>query len=364
MKTALATKELGLRLTVASVGEAAYRATLRCVPWVYRYNLAAEGFGLILKESLQLSETPRVKSAAGFSMIDLDMVPDIREVLNHDSGTRFNAVQDRLGNNVVAIPSEALFTLSEASKVPLGRLRTVGLQCTSETKDTFDDFLHVPIAMKAVIGANGRTGNAEVNAESLAVRSKDDVRKAYNDVEVEPSLAINKVSRSCFSTDRILSIVWKSKENLCSTTGGGQANNAFVPVDLESVRVVPGRTEKRLWTRDPLPSLSTCDCGLHCLSSLLSCLNMQVGHEGWQDSLAISVCQTMKRISIAIVLLPAYIADRVERLGELLHRFMQGFLLFRRSLEQDSNCSIHTWIITYTSEILQIRKGGKRRFLR
>ena len=94
---------------------------------VYEYDLTPESLGLVLKEALELSEAPRVKSAAGLPMIDLYPVPNVRKVFKHDGSACIHIPDNRTGDDVVAIPSEALFTPSEASEMPFGRLRAFGL---------------------------------------------------------------------------------------------------------------------------------------------------------------------------------------------------------------------------------------------
>jgi hypothetical protein len=106
-----------------------------------------------------------MQPSAGFPVIDLNPVPDIREVLKHDSSTCIHILDNRGGDNVVAIPSESLLTTSKASKMSLGTLRTVGLQCTPKTKYFIHNFLHVPVAMKAVVGTHGRTSHSQVHAD-------------------------------------------------------------------------------------------------------------------------------------------------------------------------------------------------------
>ena len=134
MKTALATKEIGLRPAIAPVGVAAPVTSLRGMPGVNGDDLAAKSFSFILQEFLELGEAPGVKPSFSLSPGCLHSLPDVSEVFYNDSCAWLNAVEDRGGQNVVAIPSEALLTPSEASKVPSGRLRPIGLQSTSEAK--------------------------------------------------------------------------------------------------------------------------------------------------------------------------------------------------------------------------------------
>ena len=165
MKTTLTAQELGLRPAIPPTGETASGAPLTGLTGVDEYDLTSSGFRFVLQETPELQERPRVQSSAGFPVVDLNPVPDVREVLKHDSRTCINILDNRGGGNVVTIPSESLFTTSEASKMPLGALRTVGLQCTPKTKYFIHNFLHVPVAMKAVVGTHGRTSHSQVHAD-------------------------------------------------------------------------------------------------------------------------------------------------------------------------------------------------------
>lgn len=353
LEPTLTAEELGLRTTVASVGKPAYGASLARVPGVNGDHLAAERLGLVFQEALELGEAPRVKPAFGFAAPGFDTASNVGEVLNHDSRAGFNAFEDRGRENVVAIPSETLFASSEASKVPFGALRTVGLQGTFEAEGTLDDFLHVSVAMKAVVRGHGRPGNSEVNPDSLAVAGERNLGQLHNNVEIETALTEQKVSRSRRTAHHILGIVGEIKRNLYSALRGRQVHDSPLPIQSEGMQVVSRWAKQGLWASRSQPLLLSGDSGLHRFGSLLSGLNVKVGNKTRQGSFTITVSQEMKGVGIAVVLFPSRAADAIERLGELLHRFMQNFRLFLRRLEGYANRSIHSWIIPYGDYNLQ-----------
>ena len=359
MKTALATEELGLGLTVAPVGVAAPVTSLRGVPGVYGDDLAASGLRLVLKEFSKLSEAPRMKSAAGFPMIDLNLVPNVSEVLQHDSRTGLNAIKDRGRQNVVAIPSEALFTPSEASKMPFGRLRTFGLQVTSEAKYLFDNFLHMLITMKTIVGANGWSDNSQVYTDSLTIGNKFNIGQSNYSVKIESPFAIDKVGGSRRATHSILGILRKPERNLDSTINRSQVHDTLSPIQREGVQVITRGAKHRLGASCSQSLLLSGNRRLYRFGSFLSGLNMQVRYEIRQSILTITVRQAMKSIGVAVMLFPSNTADSIERLGELLHCFMQCISLFLRRLEQYTNRSIHNDIIPYTNQILQCKEVGQ-----
>jgi len=345
VKTTLATKELGLRPAIPPIGETASGTPLAGLTGVDKYNLTPSGFRFVLQETPELQERPRVQSSAGFPMIDLNPVPDVREVLKHDSGTCINILDNRGGDNVVAIPSESLFTTSEASKMPLGTLRTVGLQITSEAKYAFNNFLHVTAAMKPIVRTHGRSSYSQVHADCFPVSNKFNIRENDNDVKVKLILAEYQVSGSSRATDCILGILENIEGNFHPAFGSREIHNARIPVKHVRVKVVARRATQRL--RAPyLQSLLLCGNGrLNRFGSFLSGLNMQVGNKIRQSILTMTVGKVVKRVVITIVLLPTSAADGIERLRKLSHRFMQNIGLFYRWLEKYPYRSIHTDVI-------------------
>lgn len=354
MKTALTTQELGLRLSVAPVGVATPIASLRGMSGVNRDNLTAERLGLVFKETLELGETPRMESAIGFPMPSLNPATDVSEVFNHDSRAGLNAPKYRSGQHVVAIPSETLFTSSEASKMPFGTLRTIGLQVTSEAKDSFDNFLLVSIPVKTVIRTNSRAGNSEINPNSLTIGNKFDVGQIDNDMKEELTPAVDKIGCSCFRTHCVDSVGREIKAHLHSTTGSRHTNYCFAPVYLKGMKIVSRRTYLRLGTTNPLTLLGKSQNGFNGFRGSVYRLDMQIRNQVRQGVLAITIGEFLQSIGVACFLLIAYLADCVERLGKLADCFAQRLRLLIRWSKFNSDRSIHGFILPHSQEILQI----------
>jgi len=355
VKTAFATEERGLGLTVAPVGIAAPVAPLRGVPGVYGDDLAADSLRLVLKEAFELGEAPGVEPAFGFPARGFDTAPDVSEVFHDDSCTRLNTAKHRGRQHVVAIPSEALFTPSEASKVPSGRLSTFGLQSTSEAEYSLDDFFHMPVAVETVVRSDGRPGNPQVDADGLAVGSERNIGQADDDMQVEAPFAINKVSSSRRITYRIFSIFRKAKRYLRSTARSRQADNPLIPIYFEGMQIVPGRTDYRLGTTCFASLLQPGDCRPHGFTGFMYGLNMQVRDESGQSILATAVNKPLECVGIASSLLPTFTTDSIEHLGKLINRLTQCFSLVITWLKPYSYRSIHAGNIPHIVEILQIR---------
>ena len=359
MKITLTAEKLGLRPAVASVDVAASRASLAGLAWVNHYHLASESISLVLNKALELGKAPGMQSATGFPMIDLDTIPDVREVFKHDCSSRCNTPDNRTGDNVVTIPSEALFTPSEVSKMPAGTLRTFGLQATSEAKDTFNNFLHMLVTMKTVVGTHGWSGHSQVHTDCFPIGNKFNIGQSDNNMKVKSILVVKQVSRSGRITNRILGILGEVKSNLCSTLRSSEIHYTFLPIQSKGVQIVAWRAEHRLWATCLTSLLLSGNCRLHGFSSLLSGLNMQVGNKVGQGILTDTVGQAVKGIRIAIMLFPSSTADSIKRLGELSHRFIQRLSLFFRRFKKYANCFIHINIIPYNTKILQYEEVGQ-----
>ena len=248
---------------------------------------------------------------------------------------------------MVAIPSESLFTTSEASKVSLGTLRTVGLQITPEAKNTFNNFLHVTAAMKPIVRTHGRSGYSQVHADCFPVGNKFNIRENNNDMKIKLILTEHQVSGRSRITNRIPGILGNIEGNLHPAPGCREIHNARFPIQNKSVQVVTRRGTQRLRAPSFRPCLFSGNCRLNRFASFLSGLDMQVGNKVRQSILTMTVGKTVKRVGITVMLFPTSTADGIERLSKLLHRFMQNIVLFYHWLEKYPYRSIHTNIIPY-----------------
>jgi hypothetical protein len=360
LKTTFTTFEKGLRGTVATVDETALIAPLACVARIDSNNLAADVLSLVFKKLPELSEAPGVKTPACLSVSDLNTLPNVSKVLNDDSCTRLDTVKDRTGDNVVAIPSEALFTSSEASKVSLGTLRTVGLQGTFKAKSTVDNFFPVAFSVKTIIGTNRRMSNSQINTDSLSIRSKPNIRQADNDVKVELPLSVNEVGGRSGTSDSIFGVFRNRETDFKSSLSRSEIHDAFIPINLEGMQIIPRWTKLRFWAGDLLPLFLTRQSGLNGLRRFLSGLNMQVRNKAGISVLTITVGKFMQSISVAVPLFISHTAYCIKRLRELPHCFMQSLGLLIGWLKPYYDCPIHSYIIPYiwrfySSHIISLR---------
>ena len=353
MKTTLATDKVRLGLAITPIGKSAHRASLAGMSGVNGDDLDTEGFSLVLQEILELSKTPRMKSPFSLASFCLDSGANIGEVFNHDSGASRCAFQDRCRENVVTIPSKALLTPSEASKVPFGALRTIGLQSLPQSESPFDDFLPVGVSVKAVIRTNGRTSHSEVYTDSLPVRREGNIRQFDNDMQIIPSLAVYQVGCGGGIADSVISIFRQEEGNVLSASSGGKVDGLGLPIHFECMKVIAWWAISRLGIRNLTPLLGLAYSGLNRFRSLLPRLDMQVGDKSGISVFTISVSQSMQSVGVAISLLPSYFTDLIKRSRELVSCIFQCLGLFFAGIKSHSYCSIHKGMIPYTLQNMQ-----------
>ena len=354
MKTALATKELGLRPAIAPVGVATSVAPLRSFSRVYSDNLATNSLSFVFKEALESSEAPRVKPTLGFPTRGFAPSSDIGEVFHNDSCSWLNAIEDRSGDNVVTILPESKFSTSEASKMPFSRLSAFGLQTTLEAQVSLGDFCHVPVPVESVVGSNGRAGNPEVNANSLSIRGKLNIREIDHNVKIEPALLPDKVCCCRRTAHGILSVLGELEGYLHPAIRGGHTDNALIPVDLIGMQVVSGSTMQGLRTGYLASFLYQSIGRLQRLGGFSYCLYVQVGDKVGKFCLARMISKAMQVIRVGFALLPANATDVIKRLSELLDRLVQSISLFWRSPKSNPDSSVHIYIIPHLEKILQL----------
>jgi len=347
------TEKLGLGLTVTPVGVAAPVAPLASMPRVYSNHLTAQSLSFVFKEAFELSKAPGVKPSFSFPPRCLYSFPDVGEIFHDNSRTGFNAIKDRGGKNVVAIPSEALFTPSEASKMPLGGLGAIGLQGTSKAEDLFNNFLHMLIPMKSVIRSNSGVSNTKVNTDSLGIRDEGDIRQTNHDVQVELIPLVKQVGSSGRLTNSVAGILGNSNKNLHSALCRRQTHLTTIPIHFKSVKVISGWAKQRLGTARFSAMLQPGYRRFDSLRCFLASLDVQVGHKVGIGLFTISIGKAVKRIGITILSFPAHLTNLVKSSGELSYRILEGISLPIGRKQFNTNHSIHINIIPYILQIMQ-----------
>lgn len=353
MKTTFAARELGT-LAIALVGIPTSVTPLRSVPRVYPDDLASERFSLVLQEALELSKTPRMKSMLGFSSPSLAPSSNVLKIFDHDGGSWLNAFKDRGGQHMVAVPPDTPLASSKVSKMPLGRFRTIGLQHPPKPKNTLNGFSHMPVIIETIVRGYGWMSNANINPNSLSIRSKDNIGEHHPKMQEKSTMTIKKFCRRCILTYSILSIWGNKVRYLYSTARCGYTYSMAVPVNPKCARVKAWWAKRRSGASHFLPFYFHSDSRSNCLGSFLSSLNVQVRNQTRTGHFAISIGQMMKRIGISFAPIPSSHTHNIKRFSELPYSIMKDCGLFHRWFERKPNHSVHTNSIPYKYAIWQV----------
>lgn len=293
MTTTSANKS-GLRGPVASGDKAADGTALARVARVHRDNAAAQRLGFVCEEAFELCERPGVKTALRFTPSCFHPLPNVRQVLDHDSRTCRDAVQDRLAEYVVAIASEAVFTPRETPQVPFGTWGAIRLQFPFETEPSFADFAPAFLPVQTTIRSDRRARDAKVNPEGLSTVGKLNVVQFQDDVQDKPALAEQQVGSGNVAVCGKGRIIRQSECQKNSARHCGKVDDAFQPVNSDGVTIVARRAKHRLWAVDFAAFLGKRESRLEGFRCLLPCLDMQVGVQLWVMEAAFGIRQAME----------------------------------------------------------------------
>lgn len=356
---ALAAPEYRPGAPVVAGGMPAGVAHLGGMPGVYAGHRYALLIGLVLDEGLQLSERPSVQAAGLSPVVDLDATADVLEVLQHHGSARRAGGDDLFGEDVVAVTAEASLSAAHDSQVALSGLGPLGLQSAAQVEVAALDCSPTLLAEEAVVGGDGRLGQAKINADDLGVRSYLGSWQVNNDVQPPLVCSLNQVGGEDRCADVLLGIARDAEGDGHASYNSGKANGSLRPVDLERVRVEARRTLSRFRT-GYLPALTLQNKGApQGFGGLQAGLAVQVGDEGGMGFLQRVVGGVVETHTVLLVVGPAVGADRVEDRSEEPGGLSERGDLFGGRLEKDLDGSIHSKSIPYTPLFCKA-KGGKR----
>lgn len=193
--SALLAQERGLSLPIGLSDMTTPRTGLRSVPRVYPFNGAATFFGLVLDETTQLGKRPRVQPSSCLPPAGLGRSLDARQILDHDHCAWFDAINDPSTDNVVTIPPKPLNLAAKFLEVSLSRFGAFGLELSFQSKVPSVNALPTPFPVEGSFGCDGRTCDAEVHPDSLAVERNNMVGHSNDDMEEKAFLPIDEVRR-------------------------------------------------------------------------------------------------------------------------------------------------------------------------
>lgn len=256
-------------------------ASLTGVTRVDEGHAYADGFRLVGDKTAQLCEAPAMQTAVE-SVRCLHPLADVGQVFQNDGPTRWDAVNDAAGEDVVAISSEACLFAPEDSQAALCRLGSFGLALAFLTKQTGFDVLPLAFAEEPPLTGDGWTVDPQINTNRHIVCLDDGGWRFDGDVQGESSAPMHEVCRANLAPGRPGEDGGEMKRDNNTTGRGGKRCCSSGPVDLERVDVVAGWACGRVRARSLPPLLAAGKCRLDGLCCLDASLDVQIAHKGWK----------------------------------------------------------------------------------
>ena len=282
-----------LGATVITSNIAAGVTALRSVSCTHRHHLTLLVLRLILKENPELGKRPGMQTAHAFTFACLNAFSYVCEIFDNDRGAWRNIGQNAFAENMITIASEALCAPREASKTAFCRLRTIRLQSATQMMTAVFDLPPSLPTVKTAVRRDSRTANAQVNSQGTAVIDKQGIIELEYDMQNEPPLAIDEISRGDFVSDQRNCVIRNLESNLLTAFNGGKRNSLFRPVHLESVSIESRRTECRGRTTNFSPFFVERNGRSDSFGGFLSGLNVKIRDKIRKQNLTISVGDAM-----------------------------------------------------------------------
>src|SRR5260221_937952 len=123
---------------------------------------------LVGNEIVELVKAPTVQTAfvrnilVLFAAPYLGGVPDVREIFEDKGTARGSLLNDTTGKDMIAVPVETSQLFAQLFQVALSRLRSVGLQFSSQAEIATIHFFPVAFAQKLALRGDGWSGQGQI----------------------------------------------------------------------------------------------------------------------------------------------------------------------------------------------------------
>ncbi|MDP2871374.1 MAG: hypothetical protein Q8P31_02405, partial [Bacillota bacterium] len=312
-------------------------------------NPAPVRLRLVAQERPQLVERPGMQAAARLPAALLYAAADVPKVLNGDHCAGLDGIDDAPTEHVVAIAAEAVNLPGQLAEMFLSRKGAFRLKRTLQSEVPAVYFPPVFLAPKAVVGADGGPAEAHIHTDDNAGRLELHIGEGHHGVKPETAFAADQVGtvKANGLFQKTLG-VWVSPEwHLEPSNQRGQADDALFALECIRPGIVANREESggRAGYLAALP-----------LQGKGASHRFRRPHAGrdhelsWKlgESLPEAVVGSMVQPdSVLLRMFPAMGGYGVEARGMLPHRLQEGVGLVGRRVEPESDCSLHTHILSH-----------------
>lgn len=299
---------------------------------------------LVGQEFLQLAEGPGVVAQALLAL-DLDSLPDVGQVLQHNRISRLQAINDTPTDHMIEVLHPVAFSTRQPGQHPFARACAFTLKRLPQLGVTPPDVQGLPTAELQAIGRSGQVRNTQIHANDAplaplaARRVGSGHRRRENHVEIE-LLSAGVVAES--SRGRLLPgeqatlVVADRQLDLATAHDRAQANPElailFEPEQV-FVEVEAGRPEQLGPAPGPTPGPTpSCTPGFdgpyHASESPddIVCCEAVTRFEGVVEP-------AMKRVRIRNLVSQGKRKSVIARLRIFKQCLLQGFTVLRRDLQ-------------------------------
>lgn len=361
---------------------------LRGMARVNAFNTDTALIGLVERKTIQLLKRPTVQFSlrvflpVAFATSYPGRLTNVSQVLKDDGSSCGGTVYKAFGEDMIAIPVEALLLATQALQVAFGRPGSFGLQVATQTEPAAVNLFPVATAKKLAMTGHGRAVQSQIDSDHLIAGCDKGFRHTHNDMQPELALALNKISARYLASGVGCMVVGNGERNAYLPHAGREPYLLHVPLDRIGFLIIADRAKKRVGTRygnegrrrfasfESLCPFLRRDSffpgfprqgAFHRLRRLHSRLNKQVADQARTGSFRLVVHRVMQLDSIALGVLPAIGAYRIERSGKLAQRLLESVRLLRGRMQLESHGSVHAENLPYMSYFCQMKRIDKEK---
>ena len=360
MVTALSTSKDALRSPVASSNMTAPRTSLGCVSCVSVFNSNAFEGSLVLDELFQLEERP-THPLITFFLPDFGSLIDALEFLKHNGVSGLQSCNDLLGDAVVDILSEKLFSSVNLPEVSFSRM-SFGLQNRPQSFVSLTNPSNVSSAKESFVRTNSQFLDSPVNANNLSggwsFRSLD----LKDNVQEDFVVSDDQLSRLPVPGQIFLVVLGNSDVKFESSSNSKQRDLISVPPNIECFAVVSNAALFGLrFVENPGFTLLLLGFGVflalkgfdrpECLSGFCSCRDGKISREIFSGSF---VGLVMQGNPVEVLFSPGSLDHEVVSLCVGIN-CGQDICWKQRKFESNCTSMQHIWVLYKNSCIMTLK---------
>ena len=321
---------------------------------VNRNHRTTPFFGFVLNKRLELGKRPAMHATAGCGLaLDLGACANIGQVFQHQRGTRLGSSHDLFAEDVIGVPTKARLLVAYPLQVALGALAALLLQRSFQVEQLAFNRLPAALAQEVIVRRDGRTHQAQVNANDLI--SRCDVRRGDRDHNVQPPLAV--AEDQIGGIGRIArircTVVGYIEANGLPPTDQRHAYRLAFPIHVVGVDVVARRARIRAGHTDLAALLMQRERTFDGFGGFYPRLHQQIRHQCRILRFERVVGRVVQLHPIRNLLRPTDRTHGIKHCGELAAGFGKLGRLCRRGRQFYTDSSLHMRITPYSERICQ-----------